>query len=294
MISGIYKITNIRNNKCYIGSTINIIGRWAQHKKSLSDNKHHSIKLQRSYNKYDKNSFKYEIIEKCSENLLIIREQYFIDLFDSYRNGYNSTPFAGNNLGMKHSDETKEKLRKSSMGNKNRLGKTFTEDIKRQISEKLKGKPLSEETKKKMSESQTGRIMSEETKLKLHNANIGKVLSDEHKYKLAQSHLGKKQKSETIEKRVKLNTGKKRTEESKRKISDKLKGIKRGPMSDEQKLVRSKRIALLSQNGDIIKEFDSVKDCAKYINSDPKRISEVITGKKPHHKKYKFRILDKT
>ena len=116
---GIYKIINIINNKCYVGSSINIISRWNQHKKDLKSNKHHSIKLQRSYNKYGENNFKYEIIEECEKGLLLIREKYNIDLLDCYNNGYNiAIPANCVMLGRNHSEKTKEILREKSKGNK--------------------------------------------------------------------------------------------------------------------------------------------------------------------------------
>lgn len=229
IIIGIYKITNIENNKSYVGSSLDIIDRWYQHKASLLHKRHHSIKLQRAFNKYGENKFRYDIIEECNIDSLITREQHYIDLFDSYKNGYNSTPNAGNNLGMKHSDETKDKLRQLSTGNKNMLGKKHTEETKNIIREKLKGKPLSEETKEKMSKSRKG-MMSIENRMKLIERNksrIGIKFSEEHKKKLSLSHIGIKQSSETISKRVKLNTGKKRTEETKKKMSENMKGVKK-------------------------------------------------------------------
>lgn len=238
---GIYKITNLLNEKCYIGSSLNITERWYQHKTKLLHKKHHSIKLQRAINKYGMDNFKYDIIEECNQESLIIREQYYIDFFDSYKNGYNSTPKAGNNLGMKHSEETKEKLKKASMGNKNMLNKSHTDETKNIISEKLKGRTLSEETKKKM----CNRIISEETREKLKGRipwNKGCKMSEEYKKKLSLSHLGKKQSKETIENRVKLNTGKKRTEEVKKKMSESMTGIKKGTMSEEHKLKISKTL----------------------------------------------------
>lgn len=240
MISGIYKITNIKNNKKYIGSAINIDNRWYHHKKSLSNGNHHSIKLQRAYNKYGSDCFCFETIEECNKEILIIREQYYINLFDSYKKGYNSVPKAGSNSGMKHTDETKEKIRNKSIGNKNMLNKKHSDNTKILISEKLKGTILSENTKIKMSESRKGKIMSEETKNKLSEINSGKIFSEEHKNKLSLSHTGKKQSKETIEKRVKSNSGKIKTEQCKNKISEKLKGIKKGPMSIEHKLKISK------------------------------------------------------
>lgn len=289
---GIYKITNIINNKCYVGSSVNITGRWYQHKTELKFNKHHSIKLQRSYNKHGVDNFKYEIIEECDIETLIIREQYYIDLFGCYKNGYNSVMSAScPMLGMSHSKETKEILRQKSVGNKNMLNKKHTEETKDKIRKKLKGVSLSDETKSKMSKSRKGRIVSDETKLKLSKSHTGKILSKDHKIKLSLSHLGKKQSEETIEKRVKLNTGKKRTDESKKKISDKLMGIVRGPMSDKQKQLRSKRVALITENGDIIKEYNGIKICANDNNIHHQRLWEVLSGKRISFKNLYFKYI---
>ena len=45
MTCGIYKIENMKNNKCYIGCSINIEHRWKQHIYELNSKKHHSKKL---------------------------------------------------------------------------------------------------------------------------------------------------------------------------------------------------------------------------------------------------------
>ena len=228
---GIYKITNVVNNKCYIGSSVRITERWYDHKTRLNANKHHSIKLQRSFNKYGSNNFVYEIIEECDIDNLLIKEQYYIDLYNTYKNGYNSVPKSGNNLGMKHSDETKEILKEKSIGNKNMLGKNHTDETKKKISEKLKGIPLTDETKEKMK----GRIMSEETKKKLSDKLKGRLkgpMSDESKKKMSIAKLGKKQSKETIEHRVKLNTGQKRTDEIKKRMSCSMIGIKKKKKSN--------------------------------------------------------------
>lgn len=41
---GIYKITNTKNGKVYIGSSSNIERRFTEHKCELIENKHHSYK----------------------------------------------------------------------------------------------------------------------------------------------------------------------------------------------------------------------------------------------------------
>ena len=88
---GIYKITNTVNNKIYIGSSNDILERWNQHKKSLRRNKHHNVYLQRSWNKNGESFFKHELIEYCAIDVLLEREQYFLDLYDASnpKIGYN-------------------------------------------------------------------------------------------------------------------------------------------------------------------------------------------------------------
>lgn len=134
MSSGIYKISNIITNKVYIGSAINIKNRWYKHTTALNKNKHHSIKLQRSYNKHGKDNFIYEIIKECDKNQLLILEQYYIDLYDSYNNGYNSTPIAGNSSGRIVSAKTRKKI------GKGQIGRIKSEEAKDNISKSLKGK----------------------------------------------------------------------------------------------------------------------------------------------------------
>jgi group I intron endonuclease len=61
----IYKITNIINNKCYIGQTKNFKKRKQGHIRELNKNKHGNSLLQRSWNKYGKENFIFEIIDYC-------------------------------------------------------------------------------------------------------------------------------------------------------------------------------------------------------------------------------------
>lgn len=94
MTSGIYEIYNKVTGKRYIGSSKNIESRWKSHKRMLEQKNHHSIKLQHSYNKYKKKNFLYSILEECPENNLFDREDYYIELYNSFENGYNCTAFS--------------------------------------------------------------------------------------------------------------------------------------------------------------------------------------------------------
>lgn len=88
----IYAILNLKNQKLYIGSTSNFSRRKKEHLNELKANKHHSIKLQNAWNKYSEKDFIFIILEKLSEeDNLKSKEQYYLNLYNSYEKGYNSS-----------------------------------------------------------------------------------------------------------------------------------------------------------------------------------------------------------
>lgn len=141
MTSVIYKIRNIINDKQYIGSSANFHNRKAKHLSDLRRGNHHSIILQRAYNKYGKKAFIFEIIEQVNdENSLCVREQYYLDTFTPE---YNVGKFANEKtrLGLKSSPEHCAKMSMSLKGrNSPSKGKKFSEEHKKKISEANKGK----------------------------------------------------------------------------------------------------------------------------------------------------------
>lgn len=130
----IYKIINLINNKVYIGSSINLEIRLKNHKAKLRNNHHSNQYLQRSWDKYGENNFKFEIIEECKKEEIINKEQYWIDYYKSYdeNNGYNLSPTAGNILNYKMNEEQKNKISKALMGHK------LSEETKQKISKTRK------------------------------------------------------------------------------------------------------------------------------------------------------------
>lgn len=126
---GIYQILNKINRKCYIGSSAGhgFRNRWVTHYRQLENNKHHSISLQRAWNKYGKENFEFKILLYCDSKSCIFYEQIFLDFFHPE---YNVSPTAGSQFGYHHSDETREKLKIAW----------------------LTRPPISEETKKRLSE----------------------------------------------------------------------------------------------------------------------------------------------
>ena len=61
--SGIYAIINILNQKMYIGSTKCFRERFNEHHRYLKNNKHHSARLQNSWNKYGGDFFEFISLE---------------------------------------------------------------------------------------------------------------------------------------------------------------------------------------------------------------------------------------
>ena len=86
----IYKIWNEDNDKVYIGQTsVGIKIRWSQH---LSNYMTNNAVLYRAMRKHGAGIFHIEQIEECENEKLNEREKYWISYYDSYKNGYNSTP----------------------------------------------------------------------------------------------------------------------------------------------------------------------------------------------------------
>lgn len=128
-LTGVYKIYNEKHeNVFYIGSTSisynkyiyrnGFYNRWYTHLRSLIKNKHHSKYLQKVFNKYGSENFKFEIIEICEPEKCIEKEQYWIDFYKKSYKLYNTNEKANSVLGYKHTKESKLKISKSHKGKK--------------------------------------------------------------------------------------------------------------------------------------------------------------------------------
>lgn len=92
---GIYKITNMINEKIYIGQSTDIERRWKTHRAKQNSKycTQYNSPLYRAIRKYGIENFRFEIIEECLPELLNEREIYWISYFDSVNQkiGYNLT-----------------------------------------------------------------------------------------------------------------------------------------------------------------------------------------------------------
>ena len=153
---GIYKITNIVNNKVYVGQSKDIESRWFQHMYALNHNWHDNRHLQNSWNKYGADKFTFSVIEECELDKLTEREQYWIDYYGGI-NSANTYNAKDADCTGRLSEESKRKISESLMGNIpwNKGLTVDTDERVRQYVEHGKetfGGHHSEETRKKISE----------------------------------------------------------------------------------------------------------------------------------------------
>lgn len=133
MIGRIYLVTCELTGKWYFGQTIKSIqSRFNEHFRSAQRGSDH--KFHRAIRKYGEENFTVKEVLTVSaptkdalKRKLDFLEQHFIQKFDTFRNGYNSTWGGESKLGYVTSEETKRKIRLAQLGEKgNRFGKKHT------------------------------------------------------------------------------------------------------------------------------------------------------------------------
>lgn len=149
-IGAIYRATNNKNGKVYIGQTISTLKiRQSGH---YTDSKRGNSKINRAIAKYGIDGFVWEILhDAVPVGQLDYVEQYEICMHGSYENGYNTTiggdvnPMKGN----RHTKEAREKITKA-----------------------LTGRQHSKETLEKKRRSMLGKTLSEAAKIKISNNHV--------------------------------------------------------------------------------------------------------------------------
>jgi len=198
-VSGVYAITHLASGRAYIGSSKDVMGRLANHQKTLREGRHVNQYLQRAYVKHGKSEFDFSPLEWCEASVRVDREQFWIDQLQAANKefGFNLSPEATNGFA---SPLCRERM---VAANKSRKGTTWKasdpEAWKSKISASRTGKiygPRNPEVGKKIAASLKGKPLSEERKAKISAAHKGKKRgphSEEHKRNLSLAHQGKKQ-----------------------------------------------------------------------------------------------------
>jgi group I intron endonuclease len=115
--TGIYKLINKITEDFYIGPASRIgksnslsgfYVRFDKHKRQLNNNSHYNRFLQNSWNKYGEKNFEFEILATCPPEYCIKLEQWFLD---NLKPTFNIRKIADSNLGIKFTEEHKNKIR---------------------------------------------------------------------------------------------------------------------------------------------------------------------------------------
>jgi group I intron endonuclease len=241
---GIYKITS-PSGKIYIGQSVDCEKRFSQYKKLHSTNQ---TFLYNSLKKHGSENHNFEIIHLCLKEELNQLECHYISFFDTFNTLHGLNLTSGGDAPEMVSDETRKKISESIKGEKNGFyGKKHTEETKEKIrkihigNKYALGVVRSEEYKLKSSLSRIGKKSSEETKKKISMSNTGKPGTF--------AFLGKKHSPETIAKMKLVHSGKKyalgtkRTEEHKRLKSEMFRGENNPNFGKKASLETRKKIS---------------------------------------------------
>lgn len=234
MTCGIYRISCLLTNKCYIGSSVWVEKRFWIHRDELKKSLHHSAKLQNAWNKYGEANFRFDLLVECEKDQLLFQEAFYQASFDSVDTGYNIVRLYLDDSGhirrlnptpiseatrlklslagrRKHSEETKLKL--SSYQSNRPLEhrenlrqalviRNLPLDFGKRVSRSLTGRRLSSEHISHIKSSLLGRSFSEEHKANLSEALAGKNFSEEHKANLRKPKKDTSKMSEAARKRL--------------------------------------------------------------------------------------------
>lgn len=251
--SGIYEIRNIVNGKRYIGSAVRLSKRRMRHFGNLRRGTHKNVILQNAWNKHGPDKFEFNVIEYCSKDMLLEREQHYLDK----KSDYNICSIAGNTTGIKHTKAAKAKMSKFHSG------KILSAEHKRQISKVTKGennpnfgRKHTPEALAKMSAASIGRKTflgrkhTEESKKKMSEVRMGKKLSAETRAKMSKSHMGIKHTPEARAKQSAAIKGRKYSDEHRANIS-KARKLYYAKKRDEQSRISAKGPAAPDMTGGV-------------------------------------------
>ena len=142
-VIGIYAIRNNKNDKVYIGQSVDVEYRICNHFSCLRHDRHDNDHLQRAYNQCPE-CFSWQLLEECTIEQLGEREIWYINFYDStnQEKGYNRS-FGGQNY-HRATEETKKKMSEV------KRGKKFTPEHCRKIGEANRKRKLSDETRAKI------------------------------------------------------------------------------------------------------------------------------------------------
>lgn len=150
----IYKIQNKINGLVYVGCTISSLEKRFQEHLYRCLKTDYKSKLYNSIKKYGVENFTIDLVDECDLSVIYETEKKYIQEFDSYNNGLNSTYGGEGCLGYTHSPEIRKKISEGTKNGNSHKGKTYEElygdraeeeKMKRKNSVKLKWDSMDED-----------------------------------------------------------------------------------------------------------------------------------------------------
>jgi group I intron endonuclease len=193
MNCGVYAIKNTANGKVYVGSSTRLRTRICNHKTDMKCGRHPNNHLRAAVQVYGFERFEIAVIEICSKEHVLLREQYWINTLDAFNSGYNQRPIASSCLGYAFTEERKAAQRlamsrpevrakmSASAKNRNMTPEAIVERS-RKISDANKGKKLTKEAREKLSA-----IAKASGRKPPGCDRTGSKLSPEHKAKVSEA-----------------------------------------------------------------------------------------------------------
>jgi group I intron endonuclease len=270
--ASIYTITNLANDKVYVGSTRDFNRRKGQHLSRLRANKHHSKHLQNAWNKYGESYFKVVEVESVDPLFATAREQFWIwrSQCTERKYGYNTVERACGNGGAPHTDASRLAMSRARKGKRtprqvaqwNKLleanwGRKRSPEVVAKIAEANRGRQVSEETRKLIGQKVRGFKHTLETKEKIGEASRGRTVSPETRKKISDFHKGREVSEET------------------RAL---LSAIKKGRLQGSERY-NALGVIQLSLKGDVIAYFEAGAVAARATGCQNTLITKVIKGK---------------
>ncbi len=259
-IECVYAIWNKITKKYYIGSTINLKNRIFKHLYELKNDKHHSNKLQRSFNKYGQLSFIIKILSFDKKD-----EYDYIKFYNSFENGYNMTDHCYTTNEFKL---TEEQIKKAIENKKKKI-----------VALDINGNYI-----------KTFNSLTEAAKeFNVTTSNLSKCLKGKirHLKNMLWVYL------DFYDPDIKYSIRKfKRTEEHNRKISNGLKNKKKTKEHIE-KIAKKQgiKVGKFDINNNLIENYYSIKDAGRKNNIHFSIVSRKIKNKTPFGEYY-FKIIE--
>ena len=187
----IYCITCLVNGKMYIGQTVQLLdNRWRRHVLSTQRGSDH--KFHRAIRKYGEENFLVEEVLTVSaptkeilKRKLDYVEMRLIKRFNTFRNGYNMTLGGEGQLGKVFSEESKRKMSEAAK-------KRCTPEFRKRKSVLMKNLRQDESFVQKQCEASRNALRNPELQKKMGLSRRGKPLSEEHKRKIGRAVTGER------------------------------------------------------------------------------------------------------